>query len=315
MATEPFFAGAYTFFENQLQIFLNERLQNVTHAVVGPLTSAIVIYIVIYAIAIMRGVVSEPLTDFIWRMGKVCVIFVAATTVAYQDWIVDPIFHAAPAALTQAIAGQGYDNTGTNFDKLYAFADGTLTTLRDHPGNYNPVTALTVGFQLTLVAVILEVVAIAVCVIGFALTVFALLGLSITIALGPIFIALSLFEWGKGMFQGWLRQAFNYVVQLAVITAMSSLMIALAAKAIPQPPVDQNIANQAYRVIVFYLFGGFFFFQASGIASGITGGVGSSGGELLASGVAAATLAARRVSKMMPKRTPRKPGSGGEISA
>lgn len=86
-APTAFFKPAYDVFNGQLDTFLTTHYQNVVDAVKGPLTSALVIYIVIYAIAIMRGVVSEPVTDFIWRMGKLCLIFVAATTVAYQSWI------------------------------------------------------------------------------------------------------------------------------------------------------------------------------------------------------------------------------------
>ena len=287
-----FFSDSYTFFDGQLNSFLNEHYQNVVDAVKGPLTAALVIYIALYAFLIMRGVVSEPLQDFIWRMAKLCLLFVAATTVAYQDWIVGPIFNAAPSALTQAISGKDYKQAGATFDQLDGRAAETYKALRDD-ANAQPITNIGAALEDIAAALALELAAAIACIVGFALSIFALVGLAITIALGPIFIALALFEWGKGMFQGWLRQAFSYVVQLAVITTMAALIMSLGDSVLASNTAADPV-NHAIFLIVYYLLGAFFFFQAPSIASGITGGHGLSAGELVAGAAGAALIGGRR---------------------
>src|SRR3546814_5512588 len=67
--------------------------------------------------------------------------------------------------------------------------------------------------------------------IGFAITIFAKVALAIIIALGPIFIALALFEPTRRFFHGWLGQTINYIVLLAVIIAVTTLITDLGAAA------------------------------------------------------------------------------------
>lgn len=291
------FSDSYTFFDGKLNSFLNDHLSNVLDQVRGPLTGALVIYLAIYAILIMRGVVQEPLQDFVWRGAKLALLFAAATTVAYQDWIVEPLFKGAPGAVSQAISGVDYKTAGASFDKLLNKAAEVYTRLQTQSAAL-PITSIGLALQMTFAALILELCAAIACIIGFTLTIFALIGLAITICLGPIFIAFSLFEWGKGMFQGWLRQAFNYIVQLAVITVMSELIIALGTEILAKNAAI-NPVNQAVFMCVYYLMGAFFFFQAPSVASGITGGSGLSAGELVAGAAGAAGFAVGRAGKAL----------------
>lgn len=290
-----FFAESYKFFDGQLNNFLNLHLSNVLDSVRGPLAGAIVIYLAIYAILIMRGVVQEPLQDFVWRGAKLALLYTAATTVAYQDWIVQPLFNGAPGAVSQAISGADYKDAGASFDKLLNKAAAVYNRLQTEAAA-QPLTNIGIALQMTFAALALELAAAIACIIGFALTVFALIGLAITICLGPIFIAFALFEWGKGLFQGWLRQAFNYIVQLAVIVTMSELIIALG-DSILKSNTAVNPVQQAMFLIVYYLMGAFFLFQAPSVASGITGGSGLSAGELLAGAAGAAAYGASKVSR------------------
>lgn len=288
-----FFTECYKFFDGQLNNFLNLHYSNVVAEVKGPLSAAMVIFLALYAIAIMRGVVQEPLQDFIWKGAKLALLFAAATTVAYQDWIVDPLFNAAPSAVSKAISGQDYKDAGATFDKLENKAAKTYNALQTDAAA-QPITNVGIALEETFAALALEFAAAIASIIGFALTIFALIGLAITICLGPIFIALSLFEWGKGMFQGWLRQAFNYIVQLAVITTMAEMIISLG-DSIAASNTAANPVQQAMFLIVYYLLGAFFFFQAPSVASGITGGSGLSPGELVAGAAGAAAFGATKM--------------------
>jgi type IV secretion system protein VirB6 len=293
--SSTFFSQAYTFFDGQLNTFLNERFQNVVDAVRGPLAAAMVIYVVFYGFLIWRGKVNDA-TDAVWRLMRLALLFTAATTVAYKTWITDPLFNAAPTAVTQAVSGQDYKDAGSTFDKLEAKAADTYNRLR-LDANTQPLTNIGAALEDVAVSLILEAVAAGACVVGFALTIFSLVGLAITIALGPIFIALSLFSWGHGFFFGWLRQAFKYIVELAVITTMAALIMSLGDSVL-KSSLAADPVNQAMFLVVYYLFGAFMFFQAPSVASGITGGAGMSAGEVVAGGIAAATVGSRRLMPM-----------------
>src|SRR3546814_14241242 len=54
------FADIYTNIDGKLDLFLNERLNNVIDVVRGPLALGLVIYIALFGYMVMRGIVSEP---------------------------------------------------------------------------------------------------------------------------------------------------------------------------------------------------------------------------------------------------------------
>ena len=73
------FADIYTNIDGKLDLFLNERLNNVIDVVRGPLALGLVIYIALFGYMVMRGIVSEPWGELVYRMVKLCLLYVAAT--------------------------------------------------------------------------------------------------------------------------------------------------------------------------------------------------------------------------------------------
>src|SRR3546814_4052047 len=61
------FADIYTNIDGKLDLFLNERLNNVIDVVRGPLALGLVIYIALFGYMVMRGIVSEPWGEQIGR--------------------------------------------------------------------------------------------------------------------------------------------------------------------------------------------------------------------------------------------------------
>src|SRR3546814_4940198 len=84
--------------------------------------------------------------------------------------------------------------------------------------------------------------------IGFAITIFAKVALAIIIALGPIFIALALFEPTRRFFHGWLGQTINYIVLLAVIIAVTTLITDLGARSEEHTSELQSLMRISYAV-------------------------------------------------------------------
>lgn len=279
MDSPDLFSSAYVYLTTQLDIFLNARYASVVDGVRGPLLSGLVIYIAVYAFAIMRGVVQEPLTDFVYRGVKLAIIFAAATTVAYQDWITNPLFHGAPEAITQAVAGKSYTSMGAVFDGLEAQSLVIADRLQTEAGL---VTWTSPGkaIQLYVLSLVVQLFAEIAAVIGFGVSMLALVSLAIIIAMGPIFIALSLFDWGKRYFNGWLNQAFNYIILLAIITTMAALITDMGDVVLKKAGTG-DVVEVAMFYIAFFALGAFFFFQAPAIASGIAGGASAGASDLV----------------------------------
>src|SRR3546814_16678281 len=101
--------------DGKLDLFLNERLNNVIDVVRRPLALGLVIYIALFGYMVMRGIVSEPWGELVYRMVKLCLLYVAATTVAYSEWITNPLFHGMPDAISQALAGKTITSVGSGF--------------------------------------------------------------------------------------------------------------------------------------------------------------------------------------------------------
>jgi len=278
-ASPTLFTEAYTYFNGQLNMFLTQRYGDVVDAVRGPLLAGLVIYIAIYAFAIMRGVVQEPLTDFVYRGVKLAIIFTAATTVAYQDWITGPLFNDAPSAVTEAISGKQYGSMGMVFDALESQSIEVSNRLQT-AADAMPLLMAPRAILYYILSFIVRLFAEIASCVGFGVSMLALISLAIIIAMGPIFIALSLFDWGKRYFNGWLNQAFNYIVLLAIITTMASLITDLGDKILGQMNIEDDV-SAAVLYIGFYALGTFFFFQAPSIASGITGGAAAGASDLV----------------------------------
>src|ERR1700744_3548192 len=116
------FEPAYTFIDGKLDAFLNADASNVIAQVAGPMRAALVLYVMLYGFAILRGAISEPIMDFAVRSLKLAFIYMLATTVAYSSWVTTPLFHTMPDALSQALGGSTSTDPGTAFDQFFARA-------------------------------------------------------------------------------------------------------------------------------------------------------------------------------------------------
>jgi type IV secretion system protein VirB6 len=151
------FNDFYLQVENQLDLFLNERLQNVVEVVRGPLAVGLVIYIALFGYMVMRGIISEPWGELFYRMVKLCLLYVAATTVAYSDWITTPLFHGMPDALSQALSGRTITSVGAAFDDYFNQADSIVLIIRAKAATYIEINPM----RLVLIALAVGIYALA----------------------------------------------------------------------------------------------------------------------------------------------------------
>lgn len=257
------FEPSYLFIDERLNAFLGDRLSSVIAVVEGPLRVALVLYVLLYGYAILRGAISEPVMDVAIRSIKLALLYALATTAAYSGFVTQPLFTDLPNALTQAISGSAAPNVGAAFDQFLAYAGYLSETIAREGSAFDPASYI-------VAAAVLVIGALA-CALGFGVVMVAKLALALLVALGPIFIAAALFDATRRYFFGWLSQAVNYLVLFALMITIFQLVLALVR--------DQWSAIEGHDPMVgglifiaLCLLGAIFFLQTPAIAAGVAGG-------------------------------------------
>ena len=257
------FEPSYLFIDDRLSVFLGDRLSSVIAVVDGPLRTALVLYVLLYGYAILRGAIAEPVMDFAIRSLKLTLLYALATTAAYSTFVTQPLFIDLPGALTEAVSGASTPNPGAAFDQFLAHA-GYLSETIAREGS-------TFDLAPYIIAAAVMIIGALACALGFGIVMIAKLALALLVTLGPVFIACALFDATRRYFFGWLSQAVNYLVLFALIITIFQLILALVRDqwgAIQD--ADPLVGGLIF--IALCLLGAIFFLQTPAIAAGVAGG-------------------------------------------
>lgn len=262
---EPFqiFQPAYQFVDGKLDVFLNERASSVIAEVSGPLRAALVLYVLLYGFAILRGSISEPVMDFAVRSLKLAFVYMLATTVAYSTYVTEPLFHVLPDTLARAVSGSGVPDVGAAFDQFFSRAAYLAEKITKE--------ASPIDFGPWILGAVVYIVGALAAALGFGVVMIAKVALALLVALGPIFIACALFDASRRYFFGWLSQAVNYLVLFALILTIFQLILSLVDQQWGQIDGQDPMAG-GLLFIALCLLGAIFFLQTPAIAAGIAGG-------------------------------------------
>jgi len=219
--------------------------------------------VLLYGFAILRGAIQEPIVDFAIRSLKLALIVMLATTPAYGPWIATPLFHTLPDTLANAISGVTTGDAGSAFDQFF----GRAAYLGVKIGK----TATLVDWVPLLISAGVWTVGALAAALGFGIFLLAKVARALLIALGPIFVACALFDASRRYFFGWLSQAVNYLVLMAIIVAVFQLILSLVAA--QWSAIDsQDASLGGLLFIALCLLAAIFFLQVPAIAAGIAGG-------------------------------------------
>ena len=261
--TFQIFEPAYTFIDGKLDTFLNADVSNVLAVVSGPVRVALALYVLLYGFAILRGSISEPIIDFAIRSLKLAFIVMLATTTAYSSWITTPLFQTLPNALTQALGGAASTDPGAAFDQFFSRAAYLGEKISQSASLTSPGPLLMSGAVYVIGALA--------AALGFGVVIVAKVTLALLVALGPIFIGCSLFDASRRFFFGWLSQAVNYLVLMALIITVFQLILSLVGDQWGQINGQDPMAG-GLLFIALSILGAIFFLQTPAIAAGIAGG-------------------------------------------
>jgi type IV secretion system protein VirB6 len=269
MATLSIVATYLTRVDVAVTGFFLDASSRVAAAASTPFRAGVTLYIVLWGLAMWRGLISEPMSDGIGRVLRIVLVGTFALSAGVYGPRIATTIYNTPAELAAVVAGGAVppelvmDNAIGKGDEI-ARAYLALVSVTDIGGSLAAVLSALIVWLLTVVVVLY----------GVALILLSKIALAIVLGLGPIFIALLLFDTTKRFFEGWLGQALNYMFIFALVASAVNILFALW-----MPALNYALANNAQgfsALLPMLLWGGAAFVvlvQVPGIASGLAGGV------------------------------------------
>ena len=271
-STFTFYNTLFTNLNSNLATYWQDVATNMATAITPVATTLITIYVILWGWSMIRGVISEPITDGVSRILRLAIIVGIALNVGqYNTYLADMLWNSPDALAT--IVAPSYSSDTTNMQYLDTlmgqFYDmGTIFTdaadQNSIAGIPNPSLWIT-GMCINATGLI---------VTGYAafLLILAKMGLAILLGIGPIFILLTVFEPTKRFFDAWLGQSVNFVFLALLTAAAIKLIITLVQSYIVDPATVAVVTetpsiNQALPAIGYSIVGFLVMMQLPSTAS------------------------------------------------
>lgn len=234
----------------------------------------VTLYVLLWGLAMWRGLIQEPMSDGVSRILKIVLIGTfALNTAVYAPQIAQTIFRTPDQLAGVLIPGGSTASTGNALDQ--ALERGTETGRRFTDAM--TVTSPFLSLGLLLQAILVWIFTVALVGYAAALILLSKIALSIVLALGPLFIAMLLFESTRQLFVSWLAQALNGLMTYVVAVAIVALGMVFFQAAADASLAALNAATPQFTALFpLLIVGGAVFLtlmQAGAIASALANGV------------------------------------------
>lgn len=269
-------AGFYsTLFEKldaNLNAYVGETSSTIMSAISPVATTLACIYICLWGWSMMRGMISEPMTDAVTRIVRLSLIVTISTVGSYYSNFLADWLWSTPDAVGSLMA------SGDSTSNL-AFLDSFWEKTYDLGAAYMAKAKANSTFgvpDLTLTLAGTGIWAAGVVCTAYAafLLVLSKMALAILLGIGPIFVLLLIFESTKRFFDAWAGQTLNYIFLTLLVAAAVRLILTLINAYITAQgePADPSV-SEAVPAIALCLIGFLVLIQLPSIASALGGGV------------------------------------------
>jgi len=263
-------------FKQPLETFVSDGTSNIAEWVTGPLTAAVTLYIVLYGYLVLRGSVSEPVLEFVFRAIKLAIIVMLVKNAGeYQTYVTNVFFDILPREVSQAL-NSGTTPSASTFDSLLDKGQASATDIWSRASW--PVDIVTGVGGMMVIAVSFLVAG-----IGYVVSLYARLALAIVLAIGPIFIALAMFQSTRRFTEAWIGQLANFVILQVLVVAVGSLLISCIDSTFTAIDGYSDVLMRPIALCAIGIAALYVFYQLPGIASAL-----AAGGASLAYGYSAA---------------------------
>lgn len=270
-----FYEDSFTRLSNALTTYVGDTAGDIIGAISGVAYSLLMIYMMLWGWTMLRGMISEPITDGAARIIRLAVIVGIALNLGRYNTYIANFLWGSPDAMASIVAS-GYSSSTNNVQ----FLDGLMSRIYDLGDAYwqkaNAAGSFIPDLGLMAVAILIWLAGVAATAYGAFLLALSKMALAIILGIGPIFVLLLMFEGTKRFFEAWLGQALNYVFLVVLTAAAIKLILTIidaylgvaAAGAALDPTIDQ-----ALPCLVLCIIGALVMMQLPSIASALGGGV------------------------------------------
>ncbi|MGY4831815.1 type IV secretion system protein (plasmid) [Sphaerotilaceae bacterium SBD11-9] len=223
-----FYERTFTELNTALGSYVGDVASNIIGAITPVATTGMTIYVILWGLSMMRGLISEPLTDGIFRIVRLAVVTGLALNIGlYSSFIANALWNS-PDALAAYVAS-GYSSGTSNV----SFLDSLMSRMYDLGDAYWQKANASSGMLpipdlgLTAIAILVWVMGVVATAYGAFLLALSKLALAILLGVGPLFVLMTMFEGTKRFFEAWIGQALNYVFLVMLTSGVIKLILTI----------------------------------------------------------------------------------------
>ena len=225
--------------------YVNEK-SAVMVGYIGP-TAVILLtlFVLFWSVAMASGQISEPFTDGMKRIIRMCVIVGFALTVGiYQSSVAD-FFLKVPAEMASELTYEG-SSGGYEPVSIATVLDGSLQkglTVGDRAWDKGDemaqkgIKAAIAGMAYHVLAILVYLASICIVAIAAGILVVAFLAMAVLLAIGPLFILLAIFPVTYRWFETWLGQIVNFAILYVVVAVTVGLVFSMFDQYLSMLPI------------------------------------------------------------------------------
>ncbi|HVO19906.1 MAG TPA: type IV secretion system protein [Anaeromyxobacter sp.] len=255
------FTPLFSEYDRLVASFVSEVSSRVILAITPVVTAAMTLWLLYWAVLVLRGSVREPVQDLLWRLVRSGAIVSLALSAGYYQGTVAELVRTAPEDLAAAILGDEAElyTVGPAGEVPLvigqeATGPGALIDRAAGKGLAAAVEALHQGGVLTEDGVVFYVFGLLILLAtvglvstGAATILVAKVVLGVLVALGPLFIAALLFDSTRRFFERWVAMVVTYGLLLVLFAALFSFTLGIFAHYVAQVRFDGTV-NVGYAI-------------------------------------------------------------------
>lgn len=220
------YTQVFTYVNNACNGYIGANVSAVAGAIAPAAYSLLGVYVILWGLMSMRGLIQEPILEAAVRFMKIAFIFGIGIQLAeYNTYVTDTFFNG-PEQLASVLTHSTANGTAiSSLDQILDQGFKIGKTFWDQGG------IIMGDFGMYMVALLVWAMTIAVTAYACFLIVLAKIALSLIIALGPLFIISLLFQPTANFFNAWIQQLSNYFLLMVLVIAANVFVMTLFMRA------------------------------------------------------------------------------------
>jgi type IV secretion system protein VirB6 len=306
------FAEYFAYLSTITSTYVTTNTTIVSNAIAPAVYSLLSLYVVLWGVTSLRGLIQEPITEAGSRIVKIALVCSLALQLGHYNELIVSTFVDGPEELARQLTG------ATNTNATIAALDITLAAgFAVAKGFWDKAGLFTGDIGMYVTAFIILALTLGVTIYSFVLLILAKMMMCIVIALGPIFIISLLFQSSAGYFNAWVHKLANYALLSILVIGTNMIFLTIFQRAAAGSSAGGSQLDQIVPMTITGIVAIAALAQLTSVAAGLAGGLamstqgaGSLGLSMLSgsAGKAGSLLkaGAGKIPKPRPPQPPRK---------